>query len=84
MSYIDADTAREWLIHNEYSEDAIEAATGEVVPEEPPVMGRPEIGPQVKVRMPVDLIARVDEFADEAGVSRSEWVRRAVEAAART
>lgn len=49
---------------------------------ESPKLGRPEIGPQIKVRLPEEVIARVDALATEAGVSRSEWVRQAVTAAA--
>lgn len=41
-------------------------------------MGRPEIGPQLKIRFPEDLIVQVDGFAAQAGVTRSEWIRRAV------
>ena len=43
--------------------------------------GRPVVGPQVKMAFPPALLARVDERAAAEGVSRSEWVRRAVVAA---
>jgi hypothetical protein len=44
-----------------------------------PRIGRPEIGPQVKVRLPEDVIAKIDGVRD--GISRSEWIRRAIIAA---
>ena len=43
--------------------------------------GRPPVGPQIKIAFPPDLLARVDAAAARDGVSRSEWVRRAVVAA---
>lgn len=70
------DEAREWLIRCEYDDAAIEEATGEAMPAE---MGRPEIGPQIKVRLPQETIAAVDALAKSGGVSRSAWVRAAVE-----
>ena len=43
--------------------------------------GRPAIGPQINVAIPPELLARVDAAARKAGISRSAWIRRAVEAA---
>ena len=43
--------------------------------------GRPVIGPQINVAIPPETVARVDTAARAAGISRSEWIRRAVEAA---
>ena len=43
--------------------------------------GRPAIGPQVNIAMSPDMLAAIDAAADKAGVSRSEWVRRACMAA---
>ena len=43
--------------------------------------GRPVVGPQIKMAFPPALLARVDEQAAAEGISRSEWVRRAVVAA---
>lgn len=37
--------------------------------------GRPPVGPQVKVRLPAELLAAVDAAAVERGVTRSEMVR---------
>ena len=43
--------------------------------------GRPTVGPQVNIAMSPDMLARIDAAAARAGVSRSEWVRRACVAA---
>ena len=40
--------------------------------------GRPAVGPQVKIAIQPDILARVDEAARAARVSRSEWIRRAI------
>lgn len=66
-------------MRNEYSAEQVAEATGQDVEEERSP-GRPEIGPQVKVRLPDDTLARVDAAAEAAGVTRSAWVREAVEA----
>ena len=51
-------------------------------PEEAAI-GRPSMGdaPVVTVKIPADLLARIDAAADAADVSRAEWIRRACEAA---
>ena len=43
--------------------------------------GRPAIGDQIKIAFPPDLLTAVDAAADTAGISRSEWIRRACLAA---
>ena len=43
--------------------------------------GRPAIGPQVNIAISPATVARIDAAARAAGISRSEWIRRAVEAA---
>lgn len=43
--------------------------------------GRPAIGPQVNIAMAPDMLAQVDATAAQDGVSRAEWIRRAVTAA---
>ena len=43
--------------------------------------GRPVIGPQINVAISPEMVARVDAAARKAGISRSAWIRRAVEAA---
>ena len=40
--------------------------------------GRPPVGPQVNNAIQPDILARVDEAARAAHVSRSEWIRRAI------
>lgn len=74
--YIGVEAAREWLIRSDYDSAAIEKATGDPLP---PEMGRPEIGPQVKVRLPADVLARVDAAAAAAGQTRSAWLRAVIE-----
>ena len=69
-AFINDDAARNWLIRCEYDDSAIAAATGEDMPAE---IGRPVIGPQLKVRLPEALIARIDAVAEVAsllGLSR--------------
>ena len=43
--------------------------------------GRPAIGPQINVAISPEVVARVDAAARAAGISRSEWIRRAIESA---
>ena len=40
--------------------------------------GRPAIGAQIKIAMDPDTVARVDAAATTEGISRAEWIRRAV------
>ena len=64
--------AREWLIAQ--NEDAaVERYFGELEDERGP--GRPEIGPAIQVRLPENLLTKVDARADAEGVSRAEMVR---------
>lgn len=48
---------------------------------EPAKPGRPAIGDQIKIAFPAALLASIDQAADDAGISRAEWVRRACLAA---
>ena len=75
-AFINDDAARNWLIRCEYDDSAIAAATGEDMPAE---IGRPVIGPQLKVRLPEALIARIDAVAEVASLTRSAWIRQALE-----
>ena len=43
--------------------------------------GRPAIGPQINVAISPEMVARIDDAARDAEVSRSEWIRRAIAAA---
>lgn len=40
--------------------------------------GRPRVGPVVLLRMPQEMISRIDAAAAELGTTRSEIIRRAV------
>jgi predicted transcriptional regulator len=40
--------------------------------------GRPRVGPQVAIRLPTDLLARIDAIAAERGRTRAEVIRRAL------
>ena len=59
---------REDPLHNVAGRRAGQAAAG----------GRPPVGPQVNIAIQPDILARVDEAARAARVSRSEWIRRAI------
>jgi hypothetical protein len=73
-SFIGVDDAREWLLING-DDDAIEFLFGAPVePERGP--GQPPIGPEVRAKMPPELIARIDAEAEREGVTRSEAIRR--------
>jgi hypothetical protein len=41
--------------------------------------GRPEVGPNVNVRIPADLLAWIDERAGDVGLSRAAFIRDALE-----
>lgn len=66
------DKAREWLLRNELDDDAVRLF-GPIEPERGP--GRPEIGPAVNTRIPDDILAQVDRYASEGGVSRAAMIR---------
>lgn len=76
--YADDDEAREWMIRAEVDDAEIERFFA--MPEEVQI-GRPDVGPQVVVRMPVELRDKVDEVAAAAGVTRAAWIRTLVEGA---
>lgn len=38
--------------------------------------GRPPVGPRVTVRLPADVLARIDQEADRQGESRAMSIRR--------
>jgi metal-responsive CopG/Arc/MetJ family transcriptional regulator len=40
--------------------------------------GRPPVGPAIEVRLPADVLERLDEIAAEYGVKRAELVRSIV------
>lgn len=39
--------------------------------------GRPAIGEPINIRLPADMLARIDAAAQTEGITRSEWMRRA-------
>lgn len=44
-------------------------------------MARPAIGSQISVAVPADVAERIDAAAEAEGVSRSVWVRAAINSA---
>lgn len=77
--YVSDAEARDWLVRSQDNEDALAQWFGPVEEERGP--GRPVVGDQVNIAFPGELLAAVDAAARAAGVSRSEWVRRAAQAA---
>ena len=70
-----------WLIASEYDAAEIEQITDTEAPEERGP-GRPQVGDRpYKLVMPETMLASIDERADRDGVSRAEWIRRALAAA---
>ncbi|MEU5323026.1 hypothetical protein AB0G67_40680 [Streptomyces sp. NPDC021056] len=60
--FIDDSVAKDWLLRND-EDDAVEQHFGELEEESGPNLGgRPSIGPKVEVRIPKDILARVDAF----------------------
>ena len=43
--------------------------------------GRPRVGPTIQIRLPDELLARVDRLAAAAGASRAATIRRLIVAA---
>lgn len=41
--------------------------------------GRPAVGPRIQVRLPEEITAEVDAYAESYGISRAEAIRLAVE-----
>ena len=40
--------------------------------------GRPPIGPTVELRLPPEVLAHIDAWADAEGVTRAEAIRRLI------
>jgi hypothetical protein len=72
--YVTAETARDWLIFNEYDSVA-EEHFGDIEEERGP--GRPEVGNIVNVRLG-ELKDPVDAYAEQRGWKRAETVRHLV------
>jgi len=73
--YLDEEAARLWLLKNKYDEEA-KRYFGEIEEERGP--GRPEIGPTVQIRLPEEMLARLDAEAQRTGEKRAEIIRRFV------
>lgn len=75
--YVGDEQARDWLARSEINDDALAEHFGPIEPERG--RGRPEIGPAVLARYPADLLARIDQAAAFAGMTRPAWLRQAAE-----
>lgn len=71
--FISDQQAREWLLKNGHDE-AVERFFGPVEEERGP--GRPEIGPAIQIRLPEEMLSRIDQQAKELGISRAERIRQ--------
>jgi hypothetical protein len=71
--WLTADVARETLTRWGYGAEAAER-----IEREHAGRGRPEIGPEVKTRLPESAIAALDEMAGANGISRAEQMRRLI------
>ena len=78
--WITAEEAHAWLLRNGETE-AVEEYFGDQPEEVDRRAGRPEIGGRVTISLGTGNLGRVDAWAQAEGISRAEWVRRAVEAA---
>lgn len=83
--YVDADSAREWLIINKHDAVAIFAAGLGDLPEEsgPNLGGRPAIGGKALLALGDELLARLDAEADQRGTTRAALARELLAAALR-
>ena len=70
---LSADEAAEWLQTHGHGAEVVRTVARPA--------GRPQITDRVyKLRVTDDMLARVDEAAERDGVTRAEWMRRAIEA----
>lgn len=79
--FISDTKAREWLLKNGHDE-AVERFFGPVEEERGP--GRPEIGPAIQIRLPQELLDKIDARAQESGSSRAETIRQLLAIAMQT
>ena len=82
--FLTDDEARDWLLRSEINDGAVERYFGERADESGPApTGRPSMGdaPPITVKVPAELLARIDAAAGRARIARAEWIRRACEAA---
>lgn len=85
-AFLTPDEAQAWIVGSGADEaEEILAKYFPDTPDEagPPTAsekgGRPAVGPAVSVAYPRDLLARVDAAADQEGMTRAAWLRRAAE-----
>ena len=82
--WVTAEQAQEWLVRNEWDDDAIADALGTTpAAESGPKGGRPVVGPAISVAYPADLLARIDAAASVLGITRAAWLRSVAEQALR-
>lgn len=77
--FLTDEQAKDWLLRSGNHDEAVERFFGAIEDEKGP--GRPEIGGRVTIALGSANLASVDAWAENEGISRAEWVRRAVEAA---
>jgi hypothetical protein len=70
--FITDEQAKTWLLTHEH-DDAVAEHFGPVEDERGP--GRPEVGQAINTRLPEDLLAKVDAYAQEHGVTRAAAIR---------
>ena len=70
--FVTPEEAEQWMLNCGVEDETI-ARFFRV--EEEVVYGRPEVGPQVNLRMPEDLRGRIDAAAEAANMTRAEWMR---------
>lgn len=76
--FVTDDTAKDWLIRNE-EDDAVAQHFGELEEESGPNLGgRPSIGPKVDVRLPREVLERVDAFKGDR--AQADALRQLIEA----
>lgn len=76
--FLEDQEAETWLLANE-EDEAAERFFGEIEDERGP--GRPEIGPEIAVRLPEEMLARIDTLAEDGITSRAEIIRQLLERA---
>ena len=79
--FISDDKAHKWLLANNHDE-AVEKHFGAIEEERGP--GRPEIGPAIQIRLPRDLLDKIDARASELGTNRAETIRQLLAIAMQT
>lgn len=80
-NFVSDAAAREWLLKNDHDE-AVEKYFGAIEEERGP--GRPEIGPAIQIRLPQELLDKIDARAQESGSSRAETIRQLLAIATQT